>query len=98
MDLKFYLNKFLKVDNIEKYTLKTLITLRSRYEDFLEQSEGNDPDFPAINFGSKGKKIKGKNIIELDDNEDYKDNSIKGMIYSKKKKNTDLSNLMNLTK
>lgn len=61
MDLKFYLNKFLKVDRVEDYTLKTLIKLREVYEDFLQQSDGVDPDFPMLNFGGKGKgqKLKG---------------------------------------
>ena len=34
MDLKFYLNKFLKVDRIEDYTLNTLIKLKDNYEKF----------------------------------------------------------------
>lgn len=71
MDLKFYLNKFLKVDNIENYTLKTLIQLRKCYEDFLEKSEGTDPDFPMIDFGGKkGKKIKGRNAFSVRDEAD----------------------------
>ena len=71
MDLKFYLNKFLKVDNIENYTLKTLIQLREVYEDFLQRSEGVDPDFPMLNFGQKGmqklKGIKPENFIDPSD-------------------------------
>ena len=68
MSLKFYLNKFLKVDNIENYTLGTLQELRKTYDEFLEASEGTDPDFPMIDFGQKGKKIKGTNVskIEID--------------------------------
>ena len=65
MDLKFYLNKFLKVDNIEKYTLKTLFKLREVYDKFLESSKGVDPDFPMIDFGSKGTTIKGKNKVQV---------------------------------
>lgn len=68
MDLKFYLNKFVKVDNIEHYTLKTLGELRKRYEIFLERSEGIDPDFPMMVFGAaagKGEKIKGVNKHQL---------------------------------
>lgn len=64
MDLKFYLNKFVKVDNIEHYSLKTLGELRKKYETFLEKSEGVDPDFPMMKFGEeggKGQKIKGVN-------------------------------------
>lgn len=68
MDLKFYLNKFLKVDRIEDYTLKTLVKLREVYEDFLQRSEGVDPDFPMLNFGQKGmqklKGIKPENFVD----------------------------------
>lgn len=71
MDLKFYLNKFLKVDRVEEYTLKTLIKLREVYEDFLQQSDGIDPDFPMLNFGGKGmQKLKGirpENFIDPHD-------------------------------
>lgn len=61
MDLKFYLNKFLKVDRVEDYTLKTLVKLREVYEDFLNRTDGVDPDFPMLNFGGgkKGQKLKG---------------------------------------
>lgn len=63
MDLKFYLNKFLKVDNIEGYTLKSLMELKKVYEDFKEKTEGLDPDFPGISFGEKGTKIsRGTNL------------------------------------
>ncbi len=51
MDLKFYLNKFLKVDNIEGYTIGTLEELRKSYDRFLEKS-GFDPDFPMLSLGS----------------------------------------------
>lgn len=63
MDLKFYLNKFLKVDHVEVYTLSSLLELRKRYEEFLENSKGIDPDFPSLNFGDtkKGEKVKGIN-------------------------------------
>ena len=69
MDLKFYLNKFVKVDNIEHYSLKTWGELRKKYESFLEKSEGIDPDFPMMKFGGegngKGQKIKGVNKHQL---------------------------------
>ena len=65
MDLKFYLNKFLKADNIEKYTLKDLYILRDTYDSFLENSKGTDPDFPMIDFGDKGQKIKGTNKVQV---------------------------------
>lgn len=51
MELKFYLNKFLKVDNIEGYTLETLDELRKAYDRFIEKS-GFDPDFPMLALGS----------------------------------------------
>lgn len=66
MELKFYLNKIIKVDNIENYTLETIHQLVSVYDKFLEKSEGMDPDFPMVNFGgeAKGQKIaSGKNNI-----------------------------------
>lgn len=66
MDLKFYLNKFLKVDNIEYYNLDALFKLRDAYSDFLENSRGVDPDFPMIDFGEgKGSKIQGVNKAQI---------------------------------
>ena len=65
MALKFYLNKYVKVDNIENYTLGTLKILQGEYTKFLEESDGVDPDFPMFSFGGKSgnkeTKIKGKN-------------------------------------
>ena len=62
MELKFYLNKFLKVDNIEEYSLTQLLALKDAYSKFIEKSEGFDPDFPMTSFGAKGKKIGGTNV------------------------------------
>lgn len=72
MDLKFYLNKLLKVDNIENYTLKDLNTLKKTYENFLERSDGHDPDFPTVGFGdkTKGEKVKGINKAQISEDED----------------------------
>jgi hypothetical protein len=67
MDLKFFLNKFAKVDNIENYTLKYLFELRKLYSDYLESTDGQDPDFPMINFGNKGGKVKGSNAASMDE-------------------------------
>ena len=65
MDLKFYLNKFVKVDGIEGYTLRCLKEIQKRYEDYLEKTEGSDPDFPMMTFGGgKGKKVQGRNAAE----------------------------------
>ena len=78
MGLKLYLNKFLKVDNIESYTFSELITLKKEYEKVLEESEGVDPDFPTYVFGSTGKKIAGTHIHTLTkpDTEEEKEESI----------------------
>ena len=75
MDLKFFLNKFAKVDNIENYTLKYLFELRKLYENYLESTDGQDPDFPMISFGgNKGKKVNGSNAAVNDDiNEQHED-------------------------
>jgi hypothetical protein len=70
MGLKFYLNKYAKVDNIENYNLSTLKILQGEYTRFLEESDGVDPDFPMFNFGGgKGElAVKGKNKAALEDN------------------------------
>ena len=70
MGLKFYLNKFLKADGIENYTLDTLLKLKEAYTEFIEDSDGGDPDFPLVSFNTKGKKIKGKNIHSILDDDD----------------------------
>ena len=78
MGLKLYLNKFLKVDNIESYTFSELITLKKEYEKVLEDSEGVDPDFPTYIFGGGGKKIGGTNVHTLTKpiTEDEDENSV----------------------
>ena len=78
MDLKFYLNKFIKVDGIEGYTLKALREIQKRYEEYMEKTEGSDPDFPMMTFGGKsggGKKVKGRNAAS-EDEENNKDEEI----------------------
>lgn len=66
MQLKFYLNKFLKVDNIEHYTLGALKKLEDTYEEFKQKTDGIDPDFPSITFKTKGTKITvGSNVYKL---------------------------------
>ena len=63
MALKFYLNKFLKVDNIEQYSLTQLVELKNTYQEFIDDSEGYDPDFPMTTFGDgKGKNVSGTNV------------------------------------
>lgn len=66
MELKFYLNKFLKVDNIEHYGLCALFKLRDTYDKFIETSKGTDPDFPLIDFGDKGQTIQGVNKVQAE--------------------------------
>ncbi len=68
MALKFYLNKFLKVDNVEQYTLTQILELKNVYSKFIEDSEGFDPDFPMSTFGEKGKKVAGTNVHTLERN------------------------------
>ena len=69
MDLKFYLNKFARIDNIENHTLSTILELKKCYEKFIEKTEGFDPDFPETDFsgGKKGKKIGGVNKTKVDE-------------------------------
>ena len=69
MDLKFYLNKIIKIDNIENYTLNALDKIKDSYNEFLEKTEGKDPDYPGYTFGdkaNKGTKLSvGKNVYQL---------------------------------
>ena len=76
MGLKLYLNKFLKVDNIESYTFSELMILKKEYEKVLENSEGIDPDFPTYIFGSGGKKIGGTNVHTLTKHVDEEEESV----------------------
>lgn len=71
MALKFYLNKYAKVDNIENYSIGALKILRDEYLKFLEEANGVDPDFPSFTFGGNGNgkketKIKGVNKAALE--------------------------------
>jgi len=68
MHLKLYLNKYLKADNIELYSLSYLIDLRKEYENFLDLTGGYDPDFPNVNIGDRkdGQKIKGTNKVQFE--------------------------------
>lgn len=78
MELKFYLNKFLKVDNIEHYGLGALFKLRDTYDKFIETSKGTDPDFPLIDFGDKGQTIQGVNKVQAENKQDEDDESGEG--------------------
>lgn len=76
MELKFYLNKFLKVDNIEHYGLGALFKLRDTYDKFIETSKGTDPDFPLIDFGDKGQSIvQGVNKVQAENKQGEDDDS-----------------------
>lgn len=70
MELKFYLNKFLKVDNIEGYTLGALEELKKSYDKFIEKS-GFDPDFPMLALGSGVEGPGGEKIKVGKDNNVY---------------------------
>lgn len=69
METKFFLNKIVKVDNIEEYTLDALDELQKAYERFLDTTEGSDPDYPGYTFGNHKKgDIKlnvGNNLMNL---------------------------------
>lgn len=78
MELKFYLNKFLKVDNIEHYGLGALFKLRDTYDKFIETSKGTDPDFPLIDFGDKGQTIQGVNKVQAENKQGEDDEGGKG--------------------
>ena len=73
MGLKFYLNKFAKIDNIEQYTYRNVLALYDAYQKFLENSDGKDPDFPMLQLGEggKGKKLSlGRNVYsQFEENE-----------------------------
>ncbi len=82
MQLKFYLNKFLKVDNIENYTLGTLKKLEEVYDDFKEKTNGIDPDFPEISFKTKGTKLTvGSNVYDLMDTKPDPNGALKSTLY-----------------
>ena len=57
MDLKLFLNKFAKVDNIECYTMSALKELQNSYDAILKNTKGIDPDFPGIDFGDSSNTI-----------------------------------------
>lgn len=78
MELKFYLNKFLKVDNIEHYGLGALFKLRDTQDKFIETSKGTDPDFPLIDFGDKGQTIQGVNKVQAENKQGEDDESGEG--------------------
>ena len=67
MDLKFYLNKIIKIDNIENYSLNSLYEIKKCYSKFLEKTEGKDPDYPLMSFGDSKNTFKsGNNLTQLD--------------------------------
>jgi hypothetical protein len=64
MALKFYLNKICKMDNIEMYSLKTVLGMKDSYSKFIEET-GLDPDFPTLNFGNKQTPLVSTNANNL---------------------------------
>lgn len=56
MSLKFYLNKILKCDNIENYSLRSLEELKKCYDEFIKKT-GSDPDFPGLQQPSGNENI-----------------------------------------
>lgn len=58
------------MDNLEEYTLGTVLLLNKEYSDFLESSGGVDPDFPGMDFSGGGKKVNGQNAALSEVNDD----------------------------
>ena len=65
MDLIFYLNKLIKLGNIENYSFHSVVEMRKAYNRFLEDTEGSDPDFPMMNLLGSGKRVKGSNVYDI---------------------------------
>lgn len=55
MKIKFNLNKFAKLDNIDNYPLGLVYELNEIYDDYLRDSKGVDVDFPDFEFGNNAK-------------------------------------------
>lgn len=79
MSLKFYLNKILKCDNIEHYSLRTLEELKSCYDDFIKKT-GSDPDFPTLPMNSDGSLNIGADKLSGDSSEDAGMSQDKGLL------------------
>ena len=47
------------------YSLGTVLALNKEYTDFLESTEGADPDFPGLDFSGGGKKVTGINATQV---------------------------------
>ena len=73
INLKFYLNKILKCDNIENYSLRSLEELRKCYDEFVK-SAGGDPDFPSIPMGNDENNIRANNLLVGEEVEDLGNN------------------------
>lgn len=48
--LKFSLNKFAKIDNIDDYSLPFVNQMKELYDKYIKDSEGVDIDFPEFKF------------------------------------------------
>lgn len=56
LQLKYELNKYVEVDNIEYYVVRDLITIRNKFFSnlvVLENGEGMDPKYPRMRFKLK---------------------------------------------
>ncbi len=77
MGIKFFLNKILKCDNIEYYSLRELEELKKCYEKFIKET-GSDPDFPNLPFGGDGNTItfdkSNKDDLGFDSIDDFYNN------------------------
>ncbi len=80
MSLKFYLNKILKCDNIEHYSLRTLGELKSCYDEFIKKT-GSDPDFPSLPMNTDGSLSIGSDkligsVLDQDDSNETNQGSL----------------------
>lgn len=69
MKIKFNLNKYCKLDNIENYSMDTIRTMQEVYEEYLKDTDGVDIDFPGFTFN------KSKDSVSKKSGEIYKKNS-----------------------
>lgn len=55
MKLKLNLNKLCKLDNIEDYSMDTIHEMQKAYQDYLDESEGVDIEYPEFKFKTAGR-------------------------------------------
>jgi len=49
--------------------------LNKEYTNFLEKTDGIDPDFPGVDFSGKGKAVNGENKAKVTGDSSEDDNS-----------------------